>query len=94
MAIGGFAAMRALSTRNDSLRRPRVLLIRIGTALFWPKGLEFLFWKVWSMQRKGASILCELTGYGVSSDAYHMTSPAPDGNGAARAIQMAFNDAG
>ncbi len=94
MAIGGFAAMRALSTRNDSpttASRPfdkdrDGFVLAEGAALVVLESLEFA-------QKRGAKIICELTGYGVSSDAYHMTNPAPEGAGAARAIQMALKDA-
>jgi len=45
-------------------------------------------------RRRGATILCELAGYGASADAYHMTAPSEDGNGAARAMRRALQDAG
>lgn len=94
MAIGGFSAMRALSTRNDSpatASRPfdkdrDGFVLSEGAAILVLESLEHA-------EKRGANILCELTGYGVSSDAYHMTSPAPDGSGAASAVRMALKDA-
>lgn len=94
MAIGGFAAMKALSTRNDSPQtasRPwdkgrDGFVLSEGAAMFVIESLEHA-------QKRGAPILCELTGYGLSSDAYHMTSPAPEGAGAYQCMQMALKDA-
>lgn len=94
MAIGGFSAMKALSTRNDSPQtasRPwdkgrDGFVLAEGAAMFVLESLEHA-------EKRGANILCELTGYGVSSDAYHMTSPAPEGAGAKQAITMALRDA-
>lgn len=95
MAVGGFAAMRALSTRNDSpetASRPfdqerDGFVLAEGASLIILESLEHA-------EKRGARILCELTGYGVSSDAYHMTSPAPEHIGAQQAIQMALRDSG
>ncbi len=94
MAIGGFAAMKALSTRNDSPQtasRPwdkgrDGFVLAEGAAVFVLESLEHA-------QKRGAPILCELTGYGLSSDAYHFTSPAPEGAGAFQCMQMALKDA-
>jgi 3-oxoacyl-[acyl-carrier-protein] synthase II len=94
MAIGGFAAMRALSTRNDSPEKASRpfdkdrdgFVLGEGAAILILESLEHA-------EKRGAPILCEITGYGVSSDAYHMTSPAPEGRGAASAIRMALKDA-
>lgn len=95
MAIGGFAAMRALSTRNDAPERASRpfdkdrdgFVLAEGAAMFVLESLEHA-------EKRGAPILCELTGYGVSSDAYHMTSPAPEGAGGAAAMRMALADSG
>lgn len=95
LAIGGFGAMRALSTRNDSpetASRPFDLdrdgfVLGEGSALFVLESYE-------SAERRGARILCEITGYGMSSDAYHMTSPAPEGEGGRRAMTVALKDSG
>lgn len=95
LAIGGFAAMKALSTRNDapkSASRP------------WDKGRDgfvlgegagiLLLEELESAERRGAKIYAEITGYGASSDAYHMTSPAPEGEGGSRAMKLALQNAG
>ncbi len=93
--IGGFAAMKALSTRNaepEKASRPwdkdrDGFVLAEGAAILILESLEHA-------KKRGARILCEITGYGVSSDAYHMTSPPPGGEGGARAMKMALKDAG
>lgn len=95
LGIGGFAAMRALSTRNEAPERASRpfdkdrdgFVLAEGAAVFIMETLE-------SAQKRGANILCEVTGYGASSDAHHMTNPAPEGAGGARAMLMALKDAG
>jgi 3-oxoacyl-[acyl-carrier-protein] synthase II len=95
MAIGGFAAMRALSTRNDDpelASRPwdkdrDGFVLGEGAAILILESLEHA-------EKRGAPILCEITGYGLSADAYHMTSPAPEGAGGFAAMTMALKDAG
>ncbi|MCB0350892.1 MAG: beta-ketoacyl-ACP synthase II [Bdellovibrionales bacterium] len=94
LGVGGFAAMKALSTRNDSPQtasRP------------WDKdrdgfvlgegGAVLILEEMNAAKKRGAKIYAELTGYGVSSDAYHMTNPAPGGAGAVSAMKMALQDA-
>jgi 3-oxoacyl-[acyl-carrier-protein] synthase II len=95
LAIGGFAAMRALSTRNDAPEKASRpwdkerdgFVLAEGAAILILESLEHA-------ERRGANILCEITGYGVSGDAYHMTSPAPEGAGGYAAMAMAIGDAG
>lgn len=95
MAIAGFSNMRALSTRNESPQeasRPwdrdrDGFVLGEGAATFILESLE-------SAQKRGAVILCEISGYGASSDAYHITSPDPEGSGFVSAMQTALNDAG
>lgn len=95
MAIGGFAAMRALSTRNQEPQRASRpfdkdrdgFVLGEGAAVLILESLEHA-------QKRGANIICEVTGYGASSDAYHMTNPAPGGEGGARAMTLALKDAG
>lgn len=95
MAIGGFASMRALSTRNDEPEKASRpwdkdrdgFVLAEGAAIFILESLEHA-------EKRGANILCEITGYGVSADAYHMTSPAPEGAGGYAAMSMALLDAG
>jgi 3-oxoacyl-[acyl-carrier-protein] synthase II len=95
LAIGGFAAMRALSTRNDDPKhasRPWDLN-RDGFVMGEGAGILLLEEREHAISR-GAKIYCELTGYGMSSDAYHITSPAEDGSGMMRVMQRAMKDAG
>jgi len=95
MAVGGFAAMKALSTRNDAPEKASRpfdkdrdgFVLAEGAAVLILESLEHA-------EKRGAKILCEVTGYGVSSDAYHMTNPAPGGAGGALAMTRALKDAG
>ena len=94
VGIGGFAAARALSTRNDdpeNASRPWDA-DRDGFVLGDGAGI-LLLESFDSAKARGAHIYCELTGFGMSGDAYHMTSPPEDGRGAAAAMQQALNDA-
>jgi 3-oxoacyl-[acyl-carrier-protein] synthase II len=95
MGVGGFAAMRALSTRNDDPTRASRpwdkdrdgFVIGEGAGILILEELE-------SARRRGASILAEIVGYGMSADAYHMTQPAPEHEGGYRVMRNALNDAG
>jgi 3-oxoacyl-[acyl-carrier-protein] synthase II len=95
LAVGGFAAMRALSTRNDEptkASRPfdknrDGFVIGEGAGILILEELEFA-------RKRGAKILAEVIGYGMSADAYHMTGIAPDGAGAQRSMRAALKDAG
>ena len=95
LGVGGFAAARALSTRNDdpeAASRPWDI-DRDGFVLGDGAGVVVL--EEYEMAKKrGAHIYCELVGYGMSGDAYHMTSPPAGGEGAARCMVNAMNDAG
>jgi 3-oxoacyl-[acyl-carrier-protein] synthase II len=95
LAVGGFAAMRALSTRNDEPERASRPwdLHRDGFVMGEGAGVLILEERERAMAR-GARIYCELTGYGMSSDAYHITSPSEDGGGMIRVMQRALKDAG
>jgi 3-oxoacyl-[acyl-carrier-protein] synthase II len=95
MGIGGFAAMRALSTRNDEPEkacRPwdkdrDGFVVGEGAGILILEELEFA-------RRRGAPILAEIVGYGMSGDAYHITAPCEDGDGAYRVMRNAIRDAG
>ena len=95
MSVGGFAAMRALSQRNDEpakASRPwdaqrDGFVVGEGSGMLIIEELEFA-------QRRGASILAEIVGYGMSGDAHHITSPSEDGDGAFRVMRNAIKDAG
>jgi 3-oxoacyl-[acyl-carrier-protein] synthase II len=94
MGIGGFNAMKALSTRNDEPERASrpFDLDRDGFIMGEGAGLMVLE-ELGRAKARGANILAELAGYGLSGDAYHLTAPAPNGEGAARCIKMAMKDA-
>jgi 3-oxoacyl-[acyl-carrier-protein] synthase II len=95
MGVGGFAAMRALSTRNDepeTASRPFDLerdgfVMGEGSGVVILEELEFA-------RRRGAPIYAELVGYGMSADAFHITAPSEDGDGGVRVMASALDDAG
>jgi 3-oxoacyl-[acyl-carrier-protein] synthase II len=94
MGIGGFAAMKALSTRNDDpahASRPfdsgrDGFVVGEGAGILILESLEHA-------QKRNAPILAEIVGYGMSGDAYHITQPASDGDGAYRVMKAAMKDA-
>jgi 3-oxoacyl-[acyl-carrier-protein] synthase II len=95
MGIGGFAAMRALSTRNDDPQRASRpwdkdrdgFVVGEGAGILVLEELEFA-------RARGANILAEVAGYGMSADAFHVTAPPDDGDGAYRVMRNALRDAG
>jgi 3-oxoacyl-[acyl-carrier-protein] synthase II len=94
MGVGGFAAMRALSTRNDEPEKASRpfdaerdgFVMGEGAGVVILEELEFA-------RRRGAPIYAELVGYGMSADAYHITAPSEDGDGAMRVMDAALRDA-
>lgn len=95
MAFAGFCAMKAMSTRNDEpekASRP-FDLNRDGFVMGEGSGIVILESEEHARKR-GAKIYAEVIGYGMTGDAYHLTQPAPQGEGAARAMKMALHDAG
>src|SRR5687768_1810591 len=95
MGVGGFAAMRALSTRNDdpgTASRP-FDLNRDGFVMGEGAGVIVLE-ELGFAQRRGAPIYAELVGYGMSADAFHITAPSEDGDGGVRVMASALDDAG
>jgi 3-oxoacyl-[acyl-carrier-protein] synthase II len=95
LSIGGFAAMRALSQRNDEPEKASRpwdaqrdgFVVGEGSGMLILEELEHA-------RRRGATILAEIVGYGMSSDAHHITSPPEDGDGAFRVMRLAIKDAG
>jgi 3-oxoacyl-[acyl-carrier-protein] synthase II len=94
LAIAGFSSMRALSGRNDEPTKASRPFDRNRDGFVLAEGGAILILEDYEhASRRGAKIYAELTGYGASSDAYHMTSPPPDGAGAAMAMKMALKHA-
>ena len=95
MGLAGFSAMKALSRRNDEPQRASRPFDRDRDGFVMSEGAGVVV--VESLEHakaRGAKIYCELAGYGLTADAYHMTAPPPDGDGAARAMRMALKHAG
>ena len=94
LAVAGFGSMKALSTRNEEPRQASRPFDRDRDGFVLGEGAAVLILEdLEHATRRGAKIYGEITGYGVSCDAYHMTNPAPEGAGAARAMEMAIRDA-
>ncbi len=95
MGIGGFAAMRALSTRNDEPERASRPWDKCRDGFVVGEGAGILILEeLEHARRRGAPIVAEIVGYGMSGDAHHITAPCEDGDGAVRVMRNALRDAG
>jgi 3-oxoacyl-[acyl-carrier-protein] synthase II len=95
MGVGGFAAMRALSTRNDEPERASRPFDRERDGFVIGEGSGVIVLEELERARgRGARIYAEVVGYGMSADAFHITAPSEDGDGAIRAMRMALTKAG
>jgi len=95
MGVGGFAAMRALSTRNEEPQRASRPFDRDRDGFVIGEGAGILILEALEHARaRGARIYAEIVGYGMSADAYHITQPPEDANGAIRVMRYALRDAG
>lgn len=95
MALAGFGNARTLSTRNDDPPRASRPFDQDRDGFVIGEGAGMLILETEAHARaRNAKVICELAGYGASGDAYHMTAPSEDGNGAARAMKRALEDAG
>ncbi len=95
LGIGGFAAMKALSDRNDDPQTASRPFDKNRDGFIMGEGAGIVVLEEYeSAKARGAKIYAEVVGYGLTGDAYHLTSPAPGGEGGARSMKMALKNAG
>jgi 3-oxoacyl-[acyl-carrier-protein] synthase II len=95
LAVGGFSAMKALSTRNDEPEKASRPWDRDRDGFVMGEGSGIVVLeKMTAAQERGAKIYAEVAGYGMSGDAYHISAPHPEGAGAKKVMELAVNDAG
>jgi 3-oxoacyl-[acyl-carrier-protein] synthase II len=95
LSVGGFGNMHALSRRNEEPQRASRPFDKERSGFVMGEGSGILIIEeLEHAQRRGAKIIAELVGYGMSGDAYHITTPSEDGDGGGRVMQNAIDDAG
>jgi len=95
LAVGGFCSMRALSTRNDAPEKASRPFDKDRDGFVMGEGAGIVILEeLEQARRRGAKIYCEIIGYGMSGDAYHITAPCEDGSGAIRVMRRTLKDAG
>ena len=94
LGVAGFTGLNALNTTDDPKRASIPFDVDRGGFVMGEGAGVLVIESLEHAQKRGANILAEIVGYGSNCDAYHMTTPTPDGSGAAKAIKLAINEAG